>query len=67
MACECEVAFLRTFPGKVKYSVSFAVDREAAPVQWSGSGLTVCIRCGEVSYRVPDDVLDLLREGAGEL
>jgi len=66
MACECEEKYKRVFPAKNEFTVYFDRDRKTVPVRWNEEGMMVCIGCGDITGRVPDAELQVLRAGAGE-
>jgi hypothetical protein len=66
MACDCGHEHQREFPASVSYSVYFDRGRKTIAAQWTADSLFVCVNCGEISSRIPDQEIGVLREGGGE-
>ena len=69
MSCNCNPESLRGFPGHISFTayLSQPSDRQSpVPFEWTERQLVACMECGEISSRVPDDLLWQLRKGAGE-
>jgi len=66
MACDCGEQFQRVFDSENLFTVYFDAERQTIPIQWKEEGIRVCIGCGDMTSRVPDNVLLELRKGAGE-
>jgi hypothetical protein len=66
MACDCGETYKRTFPARNEFKVYFDRDYKTVPVWWGENLLYVCICCGDITGRVPDRELQVLKAGAGE-
>jgi hypothetical protein len=62
MPCECGENFQRVFDSTITFAVYFDAAHKIAPLLWKQQGITVCIRCGEITSRVPDAELQEIRE-----
>ena len=67
MACACGEQYQRTFPASVQHTVYFDQSGQTSPMQWTQDTLRVCINCGDITSRVPNAELQVLREGAGDV
>ncbi len=66
MSCNCGDKYQRVFPANNNFSVRLSVHPAATPLIWKTDKLFVCIECGDVAGRVPDDVLLVFRKSDGE-
>jgi predicted AlkP superfamily phosphohydrolase/phosphomutase len=62
MACECGEKYLRVYPARNNYSVSLCKEPQAAPLQWHDEKLSFCVLCGDITARMPQDVLKVIQE-----
>lgn len=64
--CQCKENFRTKFPAANVFTIYLTGDRKGAPVQWLEDNFMVCILCGEITARVPEAELGILRQSVGE-
>jgi len=66
MNCECGARYRRVLPARNSFNVLLSRDPTSTPVSWTDQKLVICLMCGNFVGQTPDDVLEVLRKGAGE-
>lgn len=65
MSCECEAKYNRVLRSEITFKVYLSSDPASSPLLWKDNKLFVCTMCGNFTGQIPDDVLSVLRDGAG--